>query len=176
MEELIIKAKNGDRDAYTELIHFIQNDLYRIAKTRLSDDNDICDAIQETIIKTYNKIKKLKDNSKFKGWIIKILINECNLIYKKKKKQENIYEKIKNSNADYNDKFLYDIESKMDFDLLISKLDYDERLIITLYYNSGFSCSEIARILSMNINTVKSKLTRSKTKIAKYNQGGVLHE
>lgn len=176
MEALIIRAKNGDREAYTELIHIIQNDLYRIAKTKLSDDNDICDAIQETMIKTYNKIKKLKDNSKFKGWIIKILINECNLIYKKKKKQENIYEKIINSNADNDDKTLYDTESNMDFDLLISRLDYDERLIIILYYNSGFSCSEIASMLSMNINTVKSKLTRSKKKIIKYNEGGVLHE
>lgn len=175
MEELIIKAKNGDRDAYTELIHFIQSDLYRIAKTRLSDDNDISDAIQETMIKTYKKIKRLRDNSKFKSWIIKILINECNFIYKKKKKQENIFEKVKSS-MDCDDKCMYDMESKMDFDLLIGRLDYEERLIITLYYSSGLSCSEIASILSMNVNTVKSKLTRSKNKILKYNKGGVLHE
>lgn len=175
MEELIVRAKNGDRDAYTELIHYVQSDLYKIAKTRLNDDNDIYDAIQETIIKTYNKIKELRDNSKFRGWIIRILINECNYIYKKERKQENIFEKLKNSNISCDDKCLYDMESRMDFNILISRLEYDERLIVTLYYNSGFSCNEIANILNININTVKSKLTRSKKKVAKYNQGR-LHE
>lgn len=175
MEELIKKAQKGDKVAYTELIHLIQNDLYRVARTRLNDENDICDAIQETIIKTYKKICKLKDNSKFKGWIIKILINECNFIYKKKKRQENIYEKVKNIDIDY-DKQFYDTESKIDFDLLISKLDYEERLIVTLYYNSELSCNEISSILNMNVNTVKSKLLRAKKKIINYIQGGVLHE
>ena len=59
MDDLINKAKNGDKTAFTYLIQDIQNDLYRIAKTRLSDDNDISDAIQETMINAYRNIKKL---------------------------------------------------------------------------------------------------------------------
>ncbi len=41
MEELIIRSKNGDERAFTELILAMKNELYRIGKTRLSDDNDI---------------------------------------------------------------------------------------------------------------------------------------
>lgn len=84
MEELIIRSKAGDAQAFTELFLIIKNDLYRIGKARLSDDNEISDAIQETMITAYMKIKKLKDNSSFKSWIFKILINECNQIYRKK--------------------------------------------------------------------------------------------
>ena len=175
-EQLVVKAKAGETRTFTELVHCIENDLYKIAKTRLNDDDDINDAIQETIIIAYKKLKKLKDNSKFKTWIIKILINQCNLIYKKRKKQNSIYEKIQsNSVLNIDDNSIHNIDSMFDFELLIDKLDYDERLIITLFYNSQYSCNEISEILNMNINTVKSKLKRSKDKIKSYTKGGVFN-
>ena len=82
MEELIEKAKNNDKRAFSELIISIEKELYLIAKTKLKSDDDIGDAIQEAIYKSYKNLRKLRDNSLFKTWIIKILINECNNIYK----------------------------------------------------------------------------------------------
>ena len=177
MEELVAKSKKGDSKAFTELIHSIKNYLYRIAKTRLNSDDDIGDAIQETMIIAYKKLKKLKDNSKFKSWIIKILINECNLIYKKRKKQNDIYEKVEiNTVLGNEDESIHMINSKLDFELLINQLNYEERLIITLFYNNRYSCSEISEILNMNVNTVKSKLKRAKEKIKNYSEGGIYNE
>ncbi|MCI8548398.1 MAG: sigma-70 family RNA polymerase sigma factor [Bacilli bacterium] len=177
MEELIIRSKAGDERAFTELILNIKNDLYRIGKTRLSNDDDISDAIQETMINAYKHLKKLKDISNFKSWIIKILINECNKIYKKKSKKEKLFEKVViEQKLDTIDNPITSINSKLDFELLIEKLNYEEKLIVTLYYNSKYSCNEIAAILHMNINTVKSKLTRAKEKVKKSYKGGILYE
>lgn len=176
MEELVKKSKNGDSTAFTELIKSIQNDLYRIAKTRLSNDYDINDAIQETMINAFKNIKKLKNEKTFKSWIIKILINECNHIYKKKMKTNKLKDLINGNNIDIKEDNIQDSISKMDFELLIQKLEYEERLIITLFYNSKYSSSEIAKILKMNVNTVKSKLTRAKSKIKKYYKGGMTNE
>ena len=82
MEELIEKAKKGDRDAFTKLIMDVENDLYKIAKTRITNEADIEDAIQETMIESYKSIKKLREPKKFKRWLITILINKCNRIYR----------------------------------------------------------------------------------------------
>ena len=84
LKELIKRAQNGDANAFTNLILSIKNDLFKIAKTRLVNDADIEDVIQETMIETYKFIKKLKEPEKFKKWVIKILINKCNKLYKKK--------------------------------------------------------------------------------------------
>lgn len=177
MEELIIRSKNGDEEAFTELILSMKNDLYKISKTRLNDDNDISDAIQETMINAYKHLKKLKDNTNFKSWIIKILINECNKIYKRKSKKQKLFEKITiEENLSKLDNSINSINSKMDFELLINKLNYEEKLIVTLYYNNKYSCNEIANILNMNINTVKSKLSRAKDKVKKSYKGGVFYE
>ena len=62
----------------------IQKDLYCIAKMKINNENDIEDIIQETMLSAYTNLKKLKNNSFFKTWIIRILINKCNQFYKKK--------------------------------------------------------------------------------------------
>lgn len=83
MEELVEKAKKNDENAFNELIYLTQNEMYLIAKSRLKNEDDIADAIQETIIACYKNLRKLRNSSFFKTWLVKILINECNKIYKR---------------------------------------------------------------------------------------------
>ena len=71
MEELVVKAKKGDKEAFTQIVLILKEDLYKIAKTRITNEADIEDAIQETMIEAYKSIKKIKDVSKIKQWIIK---------------------------------------------------------------------------------------------------------
>ncbi len=86
MEELINRARNGDSDAFTQIMEYYKLDLYKIARTRLSCMDDIEDAIQDTILQAFNSIKQLKHVEYFKKWLLKILIRNCNHIYSKRKK------------------------------------------------------------------------------------------
>ena len=166
MEELIQKAKKGDKEAFTKLILEISNDLYKIAKTRITNTQDIEDAIQETMIEALKSIKKLKDITKFKKWIIKILINKCNRIYRKK------YKKDISINEYDLDKYLItnnykEIEDDINFYLLIKDLKYTERIIIILYYMEDYSVKEIKEILGMKESTINTNLFRARQKIKK---------
>ena len=117
-----------------------------------------------TMITAYKSIRKLKDEKKFKMWIIKILINKCNRIYRKKYKNDISIE-------EYNlDKYLIlnsskNVEDDLDFYSLIQNLDYHEKLIIILYYMEKYTVKEISKILGIKENTVKSKLYRARIKI-----------
>lgn len=166
MEELIIKARNGDKEAFTKLILFISDDLYRIAKTRISNDDDIDDIIQETMLESYKNLKKLKELSKFKKWIIKILINKCNKFYKQKYKEaanksiNTEYYDIANNTNDFKD-----IESKIDFYSIISFLNYEERIVLVLYYLEKYKVKEIQEVTKMNENAINIHLCRARKKI-----------
>ena len=167
MEELIIKSKNGDNKAFMELILLVKADLYKITKSRLSNEEDIKDAIQEIIIVAFRNIKSIKDASKFKHWIIKILINNCNKIYKKK---SSIYENISFEDEEYKYPSLSInntdiVNDTINFYDMINFLDKDERTIIILYYNERYTTKEISKLLHMKENTVKSKILRAKQKI-----------
>ena len=161
MIELIDKAKDGNEEAFTELMLSIKDDLYKIAKIRIYNDDDINDAIQETMIKVYKSLNKLKDNEKFKFWVIKILINNCNSIYRKKSKKEKIVEEYEL------DKFVElnsykSIEDNLYLYSLLDNLKYNERTIVMLYYMEEFSIKEIKKILKMNENTIKTHLYRAR--------------
>ena len=58
MNSLIKKVQSGDELAFKQLTLSIENDLYRVARTRLSNDDDIKDAIQNTMIIIYEKAKR----------------------------------------------------------------------------------------------------------------------
>ena len=72
MEELIKRSLKGDQDAHTELIKSIQVEMYKIANSQLNNIEDVNDAIQETIIRSYDKLHTLKNHSYFKTWVIRI--------------------------------------------------------------------------------------------------------
>lgn len=173
MEEFIVKAKNGDIKSFTEIIKHMEKDLYRIAYTKLKNNEDISDAIQNTMLIVFKSIKKLRQNEYFKTWIIKILINECNKIIKDNLKRNKIIEESnletfslgKNGSiAVKNEEF----EEFLNFNSLISNLNSDEQLIFTLYYKDKFSCEEISKITKLRIGTIKSKLFRGRNKIEEY--------
>ena len=163
LDELIKRAKKGDNKAFQELIIYYKNDLYKIAKTRLSNIEDIDYAIKETIISAYESIHILVNLSKFKSWIITILINKCNAIYNRKQKDN-----IVSYDFMEGEKFIpkvHDINSNIEFDALLRPLNSDERTIVVLYYNEGYKVEEISKILKINSNTVKTKLYRARKKI-----------
>ena len=161
MEDLIKKAKSGDKLAFTELMLQMQDELYKIAKIRLKNDDDVFDVIQDTMLSAYKSLKKLKHNEYFKTWIIKILINECNKIYKMKKyKREDSYETV-GSTLVSPDK----TEEQINFKFICDKLGKEEGTIILLYYMEKYTDKEIGEILNMKENTVRTKRNRIKNKI-----------
>lgn len=164
MIELIKKAQNGDKQAFTDIIINIEDDLYKIAKTRISNEADIEDLIQEAMIESYKHIKSLKEPYNVKMWIIKILINKCNKLYKKKYKKEISIDEYNMENYIILNS-QNNIEDDLNFYYLIKCLKYEERIIIILYYKEQYSIEEISKILKMNKNTVKTNLYRARQKI-----------
>lgn len=172
MEELINKARDGSEEAFTELMQTILPDLYRVAQARLRNLDDVYDAINETMICSYENLKSLKHTEYFKTWITKILINECNKIYFIKIKQNKLFSKIL-GNENYK-RVQYSteiIEDKIQFESLIKNLTKEEKTIMVLYYSNRFTTLEIAKILNIKESTIKSKLKRAKDKIKKEKGG-----
>lgn len=166
MEELVERAKNEDSDAFNNLILNIEKDLYCIARSKIDNENDIEDIIQETMIIAFLNIKKLKNNSFFKTWVIRILINNCNKFYKRKKH--------KSIDEDEEIKKIGSVEmdlSNIEFKDFISFLNEDERTILTLYYYLGYTTKEISKILNKREGTICSKISRAKIKIKEKYKG-----
>lgn len=142
---------------------------------RLFSEEDVNEAVQNTIVNSFISIKSLKNEKYFKTWIIRILINECNHIYKDKK--ENIFEEynedsIKEMGRDYISESIH----KIDFFELVKNLNYEERMLITLFYSEDLSIKEISNVMDIPQSTVTTKLSRARNKLKKILEGGELYE
>lgn len=172
MEDLVKKARQGDKQAFTELVLSIKTDLYKIAKVRLRNDEDVYDVIQETMIIAFNSIRKLKSAESFKPWIIKILINASNNSFKKSSKTNCISLEQVEAYSPVNDSNYDKVETMLDFNFILNNFKYEDRMIIMLYYVEKFTDKEIGKILKLKENTVKTKRTRIKEKIKNILKGG----
>lgn len=164
-DALVNNAISGDKEAFSNLIKECEIELYRIAKARLYNESDVEDAIQETIIHAFKSIKKLKNGKFFKTWLIKILINNCNVIYKEKKWNKSLIEY--QDNMINTDNHLDFIEDGIDFNNIMKVLNYNERIAITLFYTQGYTNKQIGKILNVSENTIKARISRARDKIKK---------
>lgn len=168
MEELIELAKKGNEDAFTQIIMMIEKDLYKIARMRFFSEDDICEVVQETIIEAFKNLKKVRKNEYFKTWVIKILINKCNKLYKSKCKRQNFIEwndtNITNIYSKNTDEEVID---KLDFEILINDLSYNEKIALILYYMENLTTKQISKILREPESTIRNRISRAKIKLKK---------
>lgn len=176
MEELILMAQKGNKEAFTQIIVLMNDELYKIARARITNEADIEDAVQETMIETYKSIKKLNNPSKFKKWVIKILINKCNRIYRRKYNKDISIEEYQKTDKNLNENNIMDAENELNFYDIIKDLKYEERIVIILYYMEEYTVKEIKDILKMNENTINTCLFRARRKIKNTFDGGIVYE
>ena len=170
MEELINQAKKGNKEAFSKLVQIYLPRLYRIARAKLREESDIEDAIQETMVKAYLKLNSLKDNNKFEFWITKILVNECNNIYRKNKIVHIEYDEIVTPvNVEYDG----DLDNKLMYSKIMNLLEPEDRIIMVLYYTNGYTTKQISEIINTNENTIKGRLKRAKENLREKLKGGM---
>lgn len=155
MEFLVKKAKRGDAEAFIELIESNKQSMYKVARGFLHDEEDVADAMSETVLTCYEKVRTLKQDAYFKTWMIRILINHCKNILKKQKRSISV-------------EFVAGLEDEaqnsgeQEFRELIEPLKEQDRSIFTLYYVYGMKVKEIAACMGMKENTVTTRLKRGR--------------
>lgn len=149
--ELVIKAKQHDRNAFVELIDKHRLSMYKVARAILKNDEDIADAIQDTILICWEKIGGLKHTEYFKTWLIKILINRCNRIYTRRKRfvlENEMPEQASNTSE----------MELVEWKEIIDTLNAKQKIVFELYYIEEFKVKEIAQILGIGQSAVKGRL------------------
>lgn len=143
--------------------------MFRFAKSIVGNQADGEDAMQESILKAYEKVDTLRSRRKFKAWIFQILANECYQILRSRKRQEPMdpFEfSQKEHSYDLNNEEMANIELE-DGEILsyILKMSKQHQEVLILYYYDEFSTKEIAKILDIPQGTVKSRLARGRKQL-----------
>ncbi len=161
MKKLVNKALRGDKDAFVAIIEKNKLQMYKIARCYLNSEEDIGDALQETILSCYKNLHTLRNPAFFKTWMIKILINHCRDILRSNQRRVCVETDFTDNQSE-----IYD-EHLIEFWDVINRLDDKYRAIIVLNCVYGFRIREISEILEINENTVSTRLRRGKVLLKK---------
>ena len=166
-EETIRKAAQGDLEAFEAIYKahfgFVSNVAFRVVN-RVEDAEEVT---QEVFLNIYHKLKTFRFESSLKTWIYRMTFN-CAINYAKKiakhrhqmveytdaleiqDSSDNVREKV---NAEYHEKLIAD---------LLGELNPQQRACIVLRSIEGLNYQEIAHVLKIPINTVRSRIKRAR--------------
>jgi len=170
-ELLIEKFLKGQTDAFNTLVWRWEKPLYNFILRYLGDSDKAKDVLQNTFIRAYKSLPKLKDRSRFATWIYQIALNQCHDCWKASQSGHLNLSELDNDDPDkkYERLTLIDSahgpeKSAHNNDLAeylrraLMLIPEEQRVVIIMKEYHGLKFTEIEAILQVPINTVKSRL------------------
>lgn len=159
LNQLIYDCKNNDRKAQEQLYRLYSSKLFAVCLKYSRNYAEAQDNLQDGFILIFNKIDQYSFKGSFEGWLKRVMINNVLQQYRTQTflslVNENVPEDVEIEIDDENVSLDYLLK-------IIQELPDRYRLVFNLYVNDDYSHAEIAEMLSINIGTSKSNLSRAR--------------
>lgn len=144
-----------DKERFTQLALAQQRRMYRIAVSYTASSADAEDAMQEALLRAWDKRNSLRDESLFATWLTRILINECKTLFRKRRRQLPVSGLPSLSTPPEDER-----AAQVRQTLFAMPERYRVPLVLNLL--EGYTMQEIAEMLRLSLGTVKTRIARGK--------------
>ena len=166
---LVLRAMNGEKDAFSEIYYLYYKDFYNFAVYSLGNAEDAADAVADAFVDIFKGIGKLRNPESFSAWAFKILSIRCKKVISEriKRRGELDFDELFETPFTAFENIEEDIAEKVTAMNALFSLEPEERMIVVLYVIHGYKKREIAKMIGRPIGTVSSKLFRAFSKLRK---------
>lgn len=180
-KNLILRAKNGDHDAFAVLVEESQGKIYNLTLRMTGNPDDAAELTQEAYLNAWRGLKNFQGDSSFSTWVYRLASNACIDFLRREKRRKDIATAVsidddgdEGRQLDLPDQ-TYDPhrqseqrELKETLAAGLLTLSEEHRKVLVLREVEGLSYSEIAEILQLGEGTVKSRISRARLALRKY--------
>lgn len=139
---------------FEECVTCNKEKLYRLAYTYVKNSHDAMDILQDSILKGYSNLSKVKDIRALDKWMSRIIVNTA-LDFLRKSSKETVIDK----ESIIVDKVATTEDENLSY--AIDALDPELKTIIILKYFHGYTINEVADILEISVSTVKNRMHKA---------------
>jgi len=147
-------------EAFLEAVMGMRSKLYHVAMAILWSEQDAADAVQEAMLKAWQRRGGLRDEERFEAWFTRILVNQCRdmqrcQIRRRRLMDEARQRQLSEASAAPNSELfeaIHDLPEKL-------------RLPVILYYFDGYSQRETGSILGISEAQVKGRVRQAREKL-----------
>lgn len=133
--------------------------MYHVSYSMLHSDADCADAVQEALIRAWQKRGTLRDTDKFKPWMMRILVNTCKDMLRKRSRRQ--FVPLTEETA-VSEPPTAPVPLREAIDLLKPEM----RVVVILHYLEGYSVADVAQVLRIPTGTVKSRLKKARERLS----------
>ena len=183
-DEIIARILHGEKDLYSIIVRRYNQRLYRVAMSMINDDAEVEDAMQVAYINAYENLGKFGFRSSFSTWLTRILINECLLRLRKRKKSismndENM-ENVMRKEPQTPVTATVNSELRSILNDAIRRLPEIYRTVFVMREIENMNIAETKECLNISEVNVKVRLNRAKAILrellsAQYSKDDILH-
>jgi len=159
--ELVDRARNGDQDAFSELVSISFDQLFRTARLILRDDDRATDAVQEATLSAWLHIRAVRDPAKFEAWFRRLLVNACYREARRSGRRRVMEMQI----TPIDDLVSEDVQrataTRDQLERGFRRLTVEQRAVLVLHHYLGLTDPEAAVALDVPLGTYKSRLSRA---------------
>ena len=147
-----------DEQEFEQAIRRLQARMYRTAVSILWNDEDAADAIQEAVLRAWQKQRMLRSAGAFDVWLMRILINECRNIQRRNRFRQSVplEESLAGAVDEPPDRALQEA---------LRRLPEKLRTPLLLHHLDGFSVAEVARMLRVKESTARGRIYEGRKRL-----------
>ncbi len=172
--DIIHKSAAGDIQAFAEIYKSASSFVYNVALRTARNREDAQEITQEVFLKVFKNLRDFRFKSSFKTWLYRITVNTALNALKKaaheRRRQFAYHENISAelpTQAEAIETSLDHSGQKEQVNKMLETLNPEYRTCIVLREMQGLRYDEIAQVLQININTVRSRLKRAREMLLK---------
>jgi len=167
--DLIQRARNGDEEAFESLIIFYTPALFRLVLRMARDASEAEAIVQETFWRTWRSLGRYHNDQPFFPYLATIASNLVRDQWRKERWVENeglgVDFELKIDSEPDIESLVEEKEVRKDLEDAIHQLPPPYRAVIALRYQGELDYEEIAQVMKMPVNTIKTYLHRAKRMI-----------
>lgn len=172
--DIIQKAALGDTDALEEVYKTFSSTVYSIAVGITRNSQDAEEATQDAFVKIFRNMRSFKFDSSFGTWIYRIAVNAAINVYRARQRRAAPMTRIEDAGdihdprSDAPRERLRNQDTKSKVAEMLETLSPEHRSCIVLREIEGLDYKEMADILDIPLNTVRSRLKRAREALVAY--------
>ena len=155
--DLVLRAQQGDRDAYEQLARGAARRLFLVASRIVRDPDRAEDAVQGTLVAIWQDLPSLRDPDRFDAWTYRMVVRQCRNETRKERRGGVTLVDLSDELAAASDA-IADVATRDQLDQAFRTLSHDHRVVVVLHHYVGLPLGEIAEILDIPYGTVGSRL------------------
>jgi RNA polymerase sigma-70 factor (ECF subfamily) len=161
VHELVVRARAGDRDAFSELAARSIGRLTAVARMILRDEYAAQDAVQETFIEAWRSLPGLREPDRFEAWLRRLLVRSSYKGVRRNTRIEAVEIRLTPADEPAFAGLERDLDLHDQLERGLARLPVDQRTVVVLVYYLDLPLADAAQAMGVPLGTTKSRLNRA---------------